>query len=697
MIGQGQFAAAATIAVNTSTPARPPDGGGSRKRRRPSASAVLLLVGIASTVAFGLFVLAGTPSGSARFFDLVVYHVPIVAGAAVCLLAAIRRASVRYVWAAFAAGLLCWTAADIYFVAELQDLRRIPYPSLADAGYLLALPFLFAGIGQAVRHRTGHFTLARWLDGAIVALAFACVAVALLAPALIGLTHGDPEVVLTNLAYPVGDLILLSFLVGALAAGGVRGATGLLVVAAGIAVWTGADAFYLYLAATDTYAGGWVDLLWPVGALLIAGGALAKSDRMGRREARRSSEIIPLFAALAAISILLVDHFDRMPTASVWLGGATLVAVAVRLLVSSSENRTLVRALRRDSVTDPLTGLGNRRRLFNDLEALLATRSGSEAGYLALFDLDGFKGYNDVFGHSLGDALLRNLGTKLTKAAEGVGGAYRLGGDEFCVLLDPEDGDLEPVLEALRTSLSERGGGFEISASCGLVHLGVEAPDANEALRIADARMYEDKGERSRMAGRSEAHDVLIRVLHEHQPDLEQHIEGVGVLARAVARKLELSAEEIDTVVRAAKLHDVGKVAIPDAILQKAGPLNAEEWTLMREHTLIGERILGEVPALRPVGTLVRSSHERWDGGGYPDGLAGEEIPLGGRIIFVCDAFDAMTEDRAYQSARSEREALAELRRHAGTQFDPKVVDTFCAIVESGEWSELADATPVEA
>jgi HD-GYP domain-containing protein (c-di-GMP phosphodiesterase class II) len=197
--------------------------------------------------------------------------------------------------------------------------------------------------------------------------------------------------------------------------------------------------------------------------------------------------------------------------------------------------------------------------------------------------------------------------------------------------------------------------------------------------------MYADKGDRSRVAQHREAHDVLLSVLREHEPALEQHVEGVGGLARAVSERLGLDAEEIDIVARAAELHDIGKVAIPDTILRKPGPLTDDEWALMHEHTLIGERILAVVPALRPIGALIRSSHERWDGGGYPDGLAAEDIPLGARIIFVCDAFDAMTEARPYQRPKSTKEAAAELKRCAGTQFDRAVVEAFCEVLEEAE------------
>jgi HD-GYP domain-containing protein (c-di-GMP phosphodiesterase class II) len=134
-------------------------------------------------------------------------------------------------------------------------------------------------------------------------------------------------------------------------------------------------------------------------------------------------------------------------------------------------------------------------------------------------------------------------------------------------------------------------------------------------------------------------------------------------------------------VARAAELHDVGKIAVPDAIIDKPGPLDPVEWSFVRRHPLIGERILLAAPALRPVARLVRSSHERWDGAGYPDGLCGDEIPLGARVVSVCDAFEAMTTDRPYREAISEDEALDELRRCGGSQFDPMVVEAFCRVI----------------
>jgi two-component system cell cycle response regulator len=365
------------------------------------------------------------------------------------------------------------------------------------------------------------------------------------------------------------------------------------------------------------------------------------------------------------------------------------VVLLARLIISAKENDRLLEALHGEAATDPLTGLANRRKLFDDLDALFADQSKRPAGHVfALFDLDGFKAYNDAFGHPAGDALLQRLGGMLQLCVSTTGRAYRLGGDEFCILCELGGRSPASIARLAAEALRESGEGFSITASYGVVELPHETEDPSEALRIADSRMYADKGDSASRANR-QTHDVLIGVLREREPSLGPHLEGVARLSIETARELGLNAEDIDTIGRAAELHDIGKIAIPDSVLNKAGPLDDDEWKLMHRHTLIGQRILGAAPALRPVGKLVRSSHERWDGGGYPDGLAGKGIPLGSRIILVCDAYDAMTSSRPYQAAIPVPAVLEELRRHAGSQFDPEVVESFCKVVELLEGEKL--------
>ena len=221
------------------------------------------------------------------------------------------------------------------------------------------------------------------------------------------------------------------------------------------------------------------------------------------------------------------------------------------------------------------------------------------------------------------------------------------------------------------------------------------AETAASALQLADRRLYADKERRPSGVTR-QLRGVLLQVLNERQPSLYHHLEGVAALALGVARQMRMEPESLDILIRAAEMHDIGKMAIPETILNKPGPLNAEEWAFMKRHTIFGERILSAAPALLPVAKLVRSSHERWDGQGYPDGLAGSDIPLGSRIIFACDAYDAITETRVYSAARSQAEALAELSRCAGTQFDPQVVEALCASITAAAKDPLRsfDARP---
>jgi diguanylate cyclase (GGDEF)-like protein len=345
--------------------------------------------------------------------------------------------------------------------------------------------------------------------------------------------------------------------------------------------------------------------------------------------------------------------------------------VVVRCLLTLRENDRVIAASHHEAVTDALSGLPNRRRLLADLADACGT--GGPAT-LAFFDLDGFKLYNDTFGHGAGDSLLARLGGALARAVAGRGVAYRLGGDEFCVLFDDALAPDAPEVLTARRALSERGERFAVTASLGLVVVPDDAAAPEEAMRRADERMYADKRS-NRTSGLEQVTDVLRATLRECEPSLGEHHGRVAALANAVARRLDCDNEIVDEVTRAAALHDVGKVAIPDALLGKAGPLTDDEWAFIRRHTVIGERIVSSAPALRPVAAIIRSSHEHVDGSGYPDGLAGEEIPLASRIVAVCDAWDAMLEERPYQPARPAHAALEELRRCAGTQFDPRVVE----------------------
>jgi diguanylate cyclase (GGDEF)-like protein len=358
----------------------------------------------------------------------------------------------------------------------------------------------------------------------------------------------------------------------------------------------------------------------------------------------------------------------------------TLSEDIARLAELALDRREAAATLVLEARRDPVTGLANRRQLFEDLEQ--ASRSDTPA-LLILYDLDGFKQYNDSFGHPAGDALLSRLGARLGRAVEGIASAYRMGGDEFCILLPDGEQSSDGVVAAGTAALAERGEAFSIACSHGsaLVEGGEVAGE--EAMRLADQRLYAGK-QSSRASASRQSTDVLLSVLAERHPGFGEHSSGVAALAMLTAGQLGLDSVETRIVGLAAELHDVGKMAIPDAILDKRAQLDDAESAFMQRHTVIGERIVAAAPALMSIAPLVRSSHERVDGRGYPDGLSGAEIPLASRIVAVCDAFDAMVSGRHYRDPVARADATAELRRCAGTQFDPSVVEAFSAVVADG-------------
>ncbi len=372
-------------------------------------------------------------------------------------------------------------------------------------------------------------------------------------------------------------------------------------------------------------------------------------------------------AVILAVTLGLFPHqtvADPVPVVSVL---ALLVGVvSIVLALQSAELHQLGEA-----TVDHLTGLANRRQLVRDLDQAC---EGREEAALVMFDLDGFKAYNDTFGHLGGDLLLGRLAARFGAALGRRGRAFRMGGDEFCALIRGRaEGEL---IESCVAALTEQGQGFSITASFGVVRIPAEAQQAEQALALADERMYAFKDSRRTSAGR-QTRDLALQVIAAYEPALHEHASHVAELTDAVGRRMGLPANELADAVRAAELNDIGKVAMPFEMLRKAGPLAEQEWRLMERHPAIGASILGAAPALSRVAEIVAATHERWDGRGYPLGLKGREIPLAARVVFVCDSFDAMVSEQPFGEARSREQAIAELERCAGTQFDPEVVHEF--------------------
>ena len=606
-------------------------------------------------------------------------HVYVMgAGAGLCLLRAAVRRQERWAWLLLGLGVLAWVFGEAYFTAFLWTDASPPVPSPADAGYLSLPPLVFIGLVLLARTRIRNLPSTMWVDGLTAGLAAGAISAALVFKPVLGAVGGQPAAVATNLSYPVADLLLLGLICGLFAIGGRRLDRRIVVIGLGIVCFWASDTIYLIKAAEGTWvSGGPYDPGWWTISVCVA--AAAWMPARGRAaEFRRSGKIsIPIVFALCSIAILATGSLTDVSLPAVGLASAALLTVLVRLILTFRAHQSMLLLSQNEALTDPLTGLGNRRALANALSERLDDDQ-PRSMLLALFDLDGFKSYNDSFGHAAGDALLQRLAAALA-AVVSTKQVFRMGGDEFCALL-PGGDEGEALLRAASAVLCERGEGFVISASMGSVSLPAETADVEEALRLADQRMYAHKRGVRRAGAANEVKRALLSALAQRDPRLSDHLVDVAELAEQTARALGCTAGDLESIRIGAELHDIGKMAIPEAILQKPGALTDQEWTLMRQHTVAGERIVASSEALVDIAPLIRSSHERWDGGGYPDRLVGEEIPLGSRIIAVCDAFDAMTSDRSYRKAMSAEVAIAELRASAGTQFDPEVVDAFISL-----------------
>jgi diguanylate cyclase (GGDEF)-like protein len=371
----------------------------------------------------------------------------------------------------------------------------------------------------------------------------------------------------------------------------------------------------------------------------------------------------------------------------------TIAAVLSLLLAFSLAFQRSVRERRlsdHEATTDALTGLGNRRKLFADMERKIGSLGAEQSVTIAIFDLDGFKAYNDSFGHPAGDALLTRLGYRLAVVVGDLGNVYRIGGDEF-VIATASGSDVR-VIKAAQAALSESGLGFRIGCSVGSTRI-VAGTMLEQALHVADQRLYADKRSGTRRDSRTEVKDVLLQVLAEQNGNLVDHLDHVALFAWSTAVRLDLPPEQADRARLAAELHDIGKAAIPNSILNKPGPLDHQERRYMQRHSEIGERIVAAAPTLQEIAPIIRSAHERMDGTGYPDGLRLDQIPICSRIIAVVDAYDAMTTDRPYQQAMSSEDAVAELDRCAGTQFDAAVVTAFTSVLAESSLPARAATT----
>lgn len=644
--------------------------------RAPAVIRLWQTVLVGGLAVLALHYLGHVSTGGSRIYETWVYEGLEVAAAFGCLVRAALVRTERVAWLFIGAALLATATGDILY--DFWYGGNPPFPSAADVAYLGFYPLLYVGIVLLLRRRVSTFSTSLWLDGLVAAAAAGALGASVLVEVVVNSTHGSRLVVLTNIAYPIGDVLLLALVCFVFSVTRWRPGRAWALIAAGLLLNAVGDAVYLYQTAVGSYVEGtYVDLAWPVSVVLVALAAWQRPGRAPRVELQDRAMLgTPIACGVIATGVLLAAAIWPVHAIALAFATATIVLVLGRTALTFRENAQLLETSRHEALTDSLTGLANRRKLLIDLQDELERTQEGEPRMLALFDLNGFKAYNDTFGHPAGDALLSRLAAKLVAAAAPAGVAYRMGGDEFCVLLPASESEVHRVAQAL----SETGEGFSVTSAYGAAVIPDDATTVSTALSVADERLYAHK-ELLAEIRRGTAHEPLLRTLAEREPELRAHVADVSSLAARVGELLGLGRDELEELRLAAELHDVGKLAIPDVVLQKAEPLDATEWGFIHSHTLIGQRILGAAPALRPVGAIVRSTHENWDGTGYPDGLAGEAIPLPARIIAACDAYSAITSDRPYRAARTPDEAVAELRRCAQKQFDPEVVELLCAVL----------------
>ena len=587
--------------------------------------------------------------------------------------------------------LLPVTAAGLAAVAAAAVALAMSRPSLLVAAGLAALLVAAAlaeafpvpldlhgvaagGVSLAAVFIVGTAVLYGWAPAAAVAFVAVC---------LVQLAHRRPPV---RVAYNGAVYALSGAAAGALAslAGNERAVADLLL---GVT-----------LAAAGFYA---------VNVSLV-GGVVARAARepLATVLARSVRSTALPFSIMASVSLILTVLWERSPFLMAALVGP-LVAIGLY-------QRSVHEALdaMRLALTDPLTGLGNHRHFRERLERDL-NRAQSEGTPLALclVDVDNFKQINDRYGHPVGDRVLAQVAARLRHGGE----AFRLGGDEFAILLpgrDDKDALLvaEHVLE--RVAATECEHGERVTVSAGVASYPQHGIDRSELVRVADWALYWSKehgksrvrvyrpdvvelAELRRLAdpddgsARFRAAAGLARVVDSRDAYTGEHSAQVGELAARVAARMGLEPDEIELIRLAGSLHDLGKLAVPEEILRKPGRLTDGERGLVEQHPRIAFHMLDSLE-IEPITSWVLHHHERWDGGGYPNGLAGDGIPLGARIVFAADAYDAMTTDRVYRARLSHEEALAELERCAGTQFDPDVVAALKAEVAEPAQPELA-------
>jgi diguanylate cyclase (GGDEF)-like protein/putative nucleotidyltransferase with HDIG domain len=419
----------------------------------------------------------------------------------------------------------------------------------------------------------------------------------------------------------------------------------------------------------------------------------------------RSVVYLPLSVTDRSIGSLILA--SRKPNAYSRRQIKLLEKVALQI-AAPVENTQLYARVEQKSRIDELTGLFNRRHFEERLKEEVSRHSRyGDVFSIFMLDLDNFKTYNDMYGHPAGDALLSQVGRIIKSSIRDADQAFRYGGDEFVAIL-PETSkeDACIVAERVREQIAKEMDKKSLTVTCsiGLASYPEDGVISGELVAGADTALYYAKwtgGNRVYLSSKAPSEPVdegriygkrnglgavyaLVSVVESRDPYVYGHSRKVNIYAVALAEAIGLSPDDVSKVSTAALLHDIGKIGVPDKVLNKKGKLNEKNWEEIKAHPRLGANIVSNIPNLVPCASSILHHHERWDGGGYPDGLKGEEIPIESRILAIADTFEAMTAVRPYRPAFSREEVIKELREGAGSKFDPNLVEVFVGLVEAG-------------
>jgi diguanylate cyclase (GGDEF)-like protein len=525
--------------------------------RRAAGVRALALALVGLWVVYFAYVLAGPGLGVEGFFRTYVFStLPVIAGA-MCLLRAWYGGGERAAWALMGTGMLLWAGGSIYWSVHLKSLAEPPYPSIADALYLGFYPACYAALMLLAGPRVRGIGRSVWLDGFIAMLAVSAVGAAFLIPAVVTDTTGETAIVATNLAYPLGDLLLIALVVGGFALTSWRPGRAWGLIGGGLLLFSVADSLYLNLVASGTFVEGtWLDAIWPAGMMLIAIAAWqAPPPRTSTHRADGWPVLavpLPLLLTLASVGVLVYGSMAHINPAARVCASASIVAALLRLALTFRELRTLAES-RRQATTDELTGLPNRRYFYERLRKELAVAKTQDTPLtLLVADLDGFKELNDTLGHQAGDLLLQQIGPRLLDGLRAGDTLVRLGGDEFAVLLPGCDcaGAVE-IVERIRIILDEpfviRGLNLHVEASIGIAAFPDHADDAQTLVRHADVAMYQAKESKTGWEIYVAARDTHCRDRLQLLGDLRGAIEERQIEVH-YQPKLDLGRDEVTGV-----------------------------------------------------------------------------------------------------------------------------------------------------